>query len=115
MRAGPWFEGGSADSTRILAGELWRSVTALCLHADVGHVASNALFGALFLVVIALLPDLVSAGIGTQKYMVQFLGGTGILIVVGVGLDIIQKVESYLLMHHYGGFLGGSGRVQGRR
>ena len=78
-------------------------------------LARVTLFGAVFLVVIALLPDLVSAALGTQSYMVQFLGGTGILIIVGVGLDIINKIESYLLMHHYGGFLGGSGRIQGRR
>ena len=43
-----WFAEGSADSARILAGELWRTVTGLCLHADLGHVVSNALFGALF-------------------------------------------------------------------
>ncbi len=48
-----WFEVGSADSTLILAGELWRSVTALCLHADVGHVVANALFGALFLTAVS--------------------------------------------------------------
>ena len=75
------------------------------------------LCGAAFLCVIALLPDLVSAGMGgeIQRQLLSFLGGTGILIVVGVGLDIIQKTESYLLMHHYGGFLGGNARVQGRR
>lgn len=44
-----WFASGSADAARILDGELWRTVTALCLHADLGHVAANALFGALFL------------------------------------------------------------------
>jgi preprotein translocase subunit SecY len=75
------------------------------------------LCGAAFLCVIALLPDLVSAAMGgeIQRQLLSFLGGTGILIVVGVGLDIIQKIESYLLMHHYGGFLGGSARIQGRR
>ena len=78
-------------------------------------LARITLCGAVFLCFIALLPDLVSAGLGVQGYLVGFLGGTGILIVVGVGLDIINKIESYLLMHHYGGFLGGSGRVQGRR
>jgi membrane associated rhomboid family serine protease len=52
-----WFAQGSADAARILAGELWRTVTALCLHADLGHVLSNALFGALFLAA-------VSAGFG---------------------------------------------------
>ena len=44
-----WFAQGSADSSAILAGELWRTVTALALHADWSHVLSNAVFGALFL------------------------------------------------------------------
>jgi len=73
------------------------------------------LCGAAFLCAIALLPDLISAALQLDRYLVAFLGGTGILIVVGVGLDIINKVESYLIMHHYGGFLGGSSRIQGRR
>ena len=73
------------------------------------------LCGAVFLCIIALLPDLISVGLQLDRYLVAFLGGTGILIVVGVGLDIIQKVESYLLMHHYGGFLGPNVRIQGRR
>jgi membrane associated rhomboid family serine protease len=42
------FERGSADAERILAGELWRTVTALTLHADLGHALANALAGALF-------------------------------------------------------------------
>jgi membrane associated rhomboid family serine protease len=40
---------GSADSLRIHAGEAWRVVTALTLHADAGHVLGNAIAGALFL------------------------------------------------------------------
>ena len=44
-----WFRSGSADAARILDGELWRSVTALTLHADTAHVVANALIGALFL------------------------------------------------------------------
>jgi membrane associated rhomboid family serine protease len=44
-----WFAAGSADAARILDGELWRTLTALCLHADLGHVVANALFGGLFL------------------------------------------------------------------
>jgi preprotein translocase subunit SecY len=73
------------------------------------------LCGAAFLCLIALLPDLISAALQLDRYLVAFLGGTGILIVVGVGLDIINKIESYLVMHHYGTFLGGSTRIQGRR
>lgn len=44
-----WFARGSADVAAMRAGELWRAVTALCLHADLAHLAANALFGCLFL------------------------------------------------------------------
>lgn len=79
-------------------------------------LARITLCGATFLCIIALLPDMVSAGMGTaiQTALLTFLGGTGILIVVGVSLDITQKMESYLLMHHYSGFVG-SGGIRGRK
>jgi membrane associated rhomboid family serine protease len=38
-----WFERGSADAARVMAGEWWRTVTALTLHADAPHVAGNAI------------------------------------------------------------------------
>ena len=44
----PWLQGGSANSARILDGELWRIVTALTLHADVAHALGNAFALALF-------------------------------------------------------------------
>ena len=43
----------------------------------------------------------------------QFFGGTSILIAVGVTLDTMRQMESYLLMRHYDGFLR-KGRVRGR-
>ena len=43
-----WFDRGEADSARILHGELWRTVTALTLHADIVHAASNAAAAAIF-------------------------------------------------------------------
>ena len=43
-----WFAMGGGSSARILGGELWRTVTALTLHADWGHVLGNVLFGAFF-------------------------------------------------------------------
>jgi membrane associated rhomboid family serine protease len=43
-----WFALGSADSDRILAGETWRAVTALTLHADLGHAIGNAAAGIFF-------------------------------------------------------------------
>ena len=45
----PWFSHGTASSERILHGELWRTVTALTLHADTLHVMGNALSGSIFL------------------------------------------------------------------
>ena len=59
------------------------------------------LMGALFLGVIAVLPILISM-FGVQGIT---LGGTSILIVVGVALDIVQNLESQLMMRHYKGFL----------
>ena len=80
-----------------------------------GILARITLAGAAFLCVIALLPDMVSGWVGLRKNFTAFLGGTGILIVVGVCLDIAQKIESHLLMHHYEGFVGGGGSIRGRR
>jgi len=72
------------------------------------------LAGATFLCFVALLPDLLSQALGVQRIVTSFLGGTGILIVVGVGLDMMQKVESHLLMRQYEGFMK-KGRIRGRR
>ena len=73
--------------------------------------------GAIFLTIIALMPQIVSAGLqlkGFEAMTVRFLGGTTLLIVVGVALDIVQKVESHLLMRNYQGIVRG-GRIRGRR
>ncbi len=71
------------------------------------------LAGAAFLSLIAILPQLISSGIGVDYYITGFMGGTGILIVVGVALDLVQKIESHLLMRHYEGFVRGA-RIRGR-
>ncbi|MBT1708940.1 preprotein translocase subunit SecY [Fulvivirgaceae bacterium PWU5] len=68
--------------------------------------------GALFLAAIAVLPAFaVRAGVGQN--FAQFFGGTSLLILVGVVLDTLQQIESYLLMRHYEGMMK-SGRVKGR-
>jgi preprotein translocase subunit SecY len=79
------------------------------------HVMSRVtLVGATFLALIALLPDLMAQILNVDRIITAFLGGTGILIVVGVGLDMMQKIESYLLMRQYEGFMK-KGRIRGRR
>lgn len=73
-----------------------------------------ALVGGAFLAVVALTPDIVSGVLGVDRYVTSFLGGTGILIVVGVGLDVMQKIEAQLLVREYEGFIS-RGRIRGRR
>lgn len=70
--------------------------------------------GALFLAFIGLFPTIVSVAMGIDMLTASFLGGTGLLIVVGVSLDLVQKIESHLLMRHYEGFMK-TGRVRGRK
>ena len=59
--------------------------------------------GAGFLALVALIPTLVSQGMGVSFLISSFYGGTGLLIVVSVALDMVQKVENHLLMRSYEG------------
>jgi preprotein translocase subunit SecY len=68
---------------------------------------------ATFLSLIAIIPTIFASILGIERYITSFLGGTGILIVVGVALDMVQKVESHLLMRQYEGFM--KKPIRGRR
>ncbi len=70
--------------------------------------------GAFFLAFISLVPVVVQEQLGVPPLVANFLGGTSLLIVVGVGLDLVQKVESHLLLRQYKGFLGGASPIRGR-
>jgi preprotein translocase subunit SecY len=92
------------------------------------------LVGALYLAVVAILPEFLITGVKVQglpwvgpwleanlpKFMTQGLGidflfgGTSILIVVGVAMDTMQQIEAQLVMRHYDGFMRRS-RIRGRR
>ncbi len=69
--------------------------------------------GSIFLAIIAVLPALMIR-FGVTSNFASFFGGTSLLIVVGVGLDTLQQIESHLLMRHYDGFMK-SGKIKGRR
>jgi preprotein translocase subunit SecY len=69
--------------------------------------------GAAFLSIIAVLPMVIASQLGIAPSISAFLGGTGLLIMVSVALDLVQKIESNLTMRNYGGFLGGSTRIKG--
>jgi len=69
--------------------------------------------GSLFLALIAIVPSIVADSMKIPYLIASFLGGTGILIVVGVMLDTMQQVEAHLLMRQYDGFMK-HGRLRGR-
>jgi preprotein translocase subunit SecY len=68
--------------------------------------------GSIFLAIVAILPAFaIICGVNNQ--FASFYGGTSLLILVGVVLDTLQQVESYLLMRHYDGLMK-TGRLSGR-
>jgi preprotein translocase subunit SecY len=69
-------------------------------------------FGAAFLAGIAIIPTVLAYGLNIDWRVTTFLGGTGLLIVVSVSLDLVQKIEANLLMRSYEGF-STSGRIKG--
>ena len=92
------------------------------------------LVGAIYLVIISLVPTFLISGIRFDKvwlighffesmpnWMTHglgvnfYFGGTSLLIVVGVAMDTINQIESQLIMRHYDGFSQRSGRIRGRK
>jgi preprotein translocase subunit SecY len=63
------------------------------------------LFGALYLAIIALAPIIISLFSKTAAEQGISMGGTSVIIVVGVALDTVKQVEAQMLMRHYKGFL----------
>lgn len=67
----------------------------------------------IFLALVAILPALAMKFLNIQQAFAYFYGGTSLLIMVGVILDTLKQIESYLLMRHYDGLMK-TGRIQGR-
>lgn len=61
--------------------------------------------GAAFLALVAVIPTMVQGFLSIDFVIASFFGGTGLLIVVSVGLDLVQKIDSHLVMRNYGGLL----------
>jgi preprotein translocase subunit SecY len=59
--------------------------------------------GAAFLAVVAVIPTLVTATFDVSYTVSSLYGGTGLLIVIGVALDLVQKINSHLVMRNYPG------------
>ena len=92
------------------------------------------LVGALYLILIQLVPTFLISGIRFDKLWLVgrffeslpawvthglnvnfYFGGTSLLIVVGVAMDTVNQIESQLIMRHYDGFSPRSGRIRGRK
>ena len=69
--------------------------------------------GAIFLAIVGIMPGFAQR-LGVTQSFSTFFGGTSLLIMVGVVLDTLQQIETYLLMRQYDGLMS-SGRVQGRQ
>jgi preprotein translocase subunit SecY len=61
--------------------------------------------GAAFLAIIAIIPTIVASAMDIPFLIASFYGGTGLLIVVSVALDLVQKIDSHLVMRNYTGLL----------
>jgi preprotein translocase subunit SecY len=71
------------------------------------------LAGAIFLTILAIVPDLLFFTLNVPQRIAYFFGGTGMLITVGVILDTMRQIETFLLQRHYDGFLK-KGRIRAR-
>jgi preprotein translocase subunit SecY len=67
------------------------------------------LIGAIYLVIVCLVPEIVSSQFGMQFY----LGGTSLLIVVSVTIDTVAQIQSHMLAHQYEGMIKRS-KLKGR-
>ncbi|RZO65605.1 MAG: preprotein translocase subunit SecY, partial [Phycisphaeraceae bacterium] len=61
--------------------------------------------GAGFLALVAVIPTIVSGALGIPAQIASFYGGTGLLIAVSVAFDLVQKIDSHLVMRNYSGLL----------
>jgi preprotein translocase subunit SecY len=59
--------------------------------------------GAAFLAIVAIIPSLISSALEVNPTVASFYGGTGLLIVISVALDLVQKINSHLVMRNYPG------------
>ena len=74
-----WFQHGEADATRMMAGEWWRAVTALTLHADAPHLLGNAVAGALLVTAVC---QQLGPGVGLWLVLLAGAGGNALTAAV---------------------------------
>jgi rhomboid protease GluP len=108
--AAPWFDRGSAEASRIVDGELWRTVTALTLHTDIVHLFSNAVAAAIF---VTALSSIVGAGFAFA--LVVLAGASGNLANALVQGSSHISVGASTAIFGAVGVLGTLGLIRSRR
>jgi len=78
-----------------------------------GVISKITFPGAVFISLVAVMP-VVAVNLKVNQEFSQFFGGTSLLILVGVVLDTLQQIDSYLLMRKYDGLMSGGGKLKGR-
>ena len=78
-----------------------------------GVISKITFPGAVFISLVAVMP-VVAVNLKVNQEFSQFFGGTSLLILVGVVLDTLQQIDSYLLMRKYDGLMSGGGKMKGR-
>jgi membrane associated rhomboid family serine protease len=105
-----WFEHGSADAARIMAGEWWRTVTALTLHADAPHLAGNAVGLAVLLTAVCW-----QLGVGVGLWLTLLAGAGGNLLTAAVHGSEFSSVGASTAVFGVVGILAGLRVVAPRR
>jgi rhomboid protease GluP len=108
--AAPWFDRGSAEASRILDGELWRTVTALTLHADLVHLFSNAVAAAIFVTALSSM-----VGTGLAFALVVLAGACGNLANASIQGSSHIAIGASTAIFGAVGVLGTVGLIRKRR
>ena len=95
-------ETGRPDRKQVRLDYLTSHMNQYTSAIQLGIVTVNILFGALYLSVIAIAPIITGNLVG---YSSLAIGGTSVIIVVGVALETVKQMEAQMLMRHYKGFL----------
>ena len=91
-----------ADKGKLVSYKGGRFTVGDFLHWTMSRIT---LAGAVFLAGIAIFPVILYRMMGVPFEVASFFGGTGLLIIVSVALDLVQKIDSHLVMRNYPGLL----------
>ena len=99
---------GRSGRGDLLGDQAFAGFLARCMHTFGTDYLERVIMrityvGAAFLAVVAIIPSLISAALEVNPVVASFYGGTGLLIVISVALDLVQKINSHLVMRNYPG------------